>query len=175
MYFVFLPQCLFTLKPVEAERCWPLRLLSPPSSFLLPSAHYRQCWTISTSISLTPWVTCVAKRCPTLSPQKKQVSSMRLFVCSLPALHRAALSYSQQVAHLAAQQQRLGVLRHTSCFKWKFWSKPHRDALTGWSILSMCSVWKKILTSTFYFPSSQTTKWGHFHWTVVQALQAVEK
>lgn len=46
-----------------------LLLLLPPSSFTRPIK--RQCQAISTSISQTPWVTCVAKRCPALPLPRK--------------------------------------------------------------------------------------------------------
>lgn len=39
---------------------------------------------------------------PNDGPQKNQVCSVLSFVCSLPVLLRAALWYSQQVAHLAS-------------------------------------------------------------------------
>lgn len=151
---VFLPyRAAASLHP-EASRGWTLLtcpsvcvlfLLLPPSSYLRPIRD--KAGAISTSIMLTPCVTCVANPCPSIPPQKQQVCSMRLFVCSLPALHRAALSYSQQVAHLAAREQRLDVLRHTSCFKWRFWSEANKGTrwCTYWvfKYFLECAVWKK--------------------------------
>lgn len=85
---------------------------------LLRSPHYGQREAISPSLTFTSNLTSCQ-----MTPLEQQICSMLFFVCSLPVFLRAALWYSQQVANLAVQQQRLNVLKHTSCSKWRFVGK----------------------------------------------------
>lgn len=86
---------LFPTPPPPPPSCRTLLLLppSPPSCALLETKGSHQPIDHA-NLPCDPL--------PNDGPQKNQVCSVLSFVCSLPVLLRAALWYSQQVAHLAS-------------------------------------------------------------------------
>lgn len=86
---------LFPTPPPPPPSCRTLFLLppSPPSCALLETKGSHQPIDHA-NLPCDPL--------PNDGPQKNQVCSVLSFVCSLPVLLRAALWYSQQVAHLAS-------------------------------------------------------------------------
>lgn len=122
LIFIFINGAIFSLffshffKRLICSVQQSQNLIIYPAWHLPPSLspNWGQRKAICPSVTLTSYVT----SCEMSSPES-QVRSMLLFVCSLPVLLTAALWCSQQLTLLATMQQQLGVLKHTSCSKWR--------------------------------------------------------
>lgn len=115
----FILCCIITVRIVCHENSNFSSTLQPPASFCIlfpppPPPSFRtllllppsppSCDPLETKGSHQPidHANLPCDPLPNDGPQKNQVCSVLFFVCSLPVLLRAALWYSQQVAHLAS-------------------------------------------------------------------------